>query len=227
MAATSKKPPTYESIRDLGHTRQILLDAAARVFAEKGLAGTRIDDLVAASGGVNRSMIYYIFSSKHGLYREVLKHILERGREIMLPMLMQTGGDPRQGGGLLRTSVVTLHKIYADNPQWAKLLLRETLDGGEDLRWAIESIPDFHVSKQTAMALLEQARDRNLIRLENPHAFIVFIQVVPLILPVVKPILGMLFPPEADVDAQVSMESWQQLLEEMVARFVRQDPVQS
>ena len=48
-------------------TRQRILDAALAEFAEKGLAGARIDD-IAARGGVNKRMIYAYFGNKEDLW---------------------------------------------------------------------------------------------------------------------------------------------------------------
>ena len=58
--------------RDSEATREAILDAAERIFADEGLAGARTD-AIAAAAGVNKALLYYYFRSKEGLYRAVLE----------------------------------------------------------------------------------------------------------------------------------------------------------
>jgi AcrR family transcriptional regulator len=56
----------------MSESKAVLLAAAAGAFAKNGPRGTRIQDVVAASG-VNERMIYHHFGSKDGLYRAVME----------------------------------------------------------------------------------------------------------------------------------------------------------
>ena len=53
-------------------TRQRILDAALAEFAEKGLAGSRVDE-IAARAGANKRMLYAHFGSKEELWMVVLE----------------------------------------------------------------------------------------------------------------------------------------------------------
>ena len=53
-------------------TRQRILDAAFVEFAEKGLAGARVDE-IAARAGANKRMLYAHFGAKEALWLEVLE----------------------------------------------------------------------------------------------------------------------------------------------------------
>lgn len=53
-------------------TRQAVLDAAARLFARRGYAGTNLSD-IAAEAGIKTGSLYYHFSSKDELVTEVLQ----------------------------------------------------------------------------------------------------------------------------------------------------------
>ncbi len=53
-------------------TRQAVLDAAARLFARQGYAGTNLSD-IAAEAGIKTGSFYYHFSSKDELVTEVLQ----------------------------------------------------------------------------------------------------------------------------------------------------------
>jgi TetR/AcrR family transcriptional regulator len=52
-------------------SQQQILAAAEAEFADKGLAGARVDAIAEASG-INKQMIYYYYGSKDDLYLAVL-----------------------------------------------------------------------------------------------------------------------------------------------------------
>lgn len=56
-------------------TRDQILDAATRVFAEKGYGGARMDDVVAAAG-LSKGTVYWHYKSKDGLLAAVMRRFL-------------------------------------------------------------------------------------------------------------------------------------------------------
>ena len=54
-----------------GVDERTILDAAAKVFAEKGYDGARVDE-IAAEAGMNKAMLYYRIGDKEELYRRVV-----------------------------------------------------------------------------------------------------------------------------------------------------------
>jgi AcrR family transcriptional regulator len=62
--------------RDSAATKARILTAATAEFAERGLAGARVDRL-AASAGANKQLIYAYFGSKEGLFDATLEANLE------------------------------------------------------------------------------------------------------------------------------------------------------
>ena len=74
--ARRKSPPPAIVIkpatRDAEKTRLKILAAAEAEFAQKGLAGARVD-AIAEESGANKRMIYYYFNSKEELYIAVLE----------------------------------------------------------------------------------------------------------------------------------------------------------
>lgn len=57
-------------------SRQRLIKAAAVEFAARGFAGANVDR-IARAARVNKAMIYYHFTSKAALYREILRDMFE------------------------------------------------------------------------------------------------------------------------------------------------------
>jgi len=76
--------------RDSEATRQAILQAAERIFAEEGLAGARTD-AIAAAAGVNKALLYYYFRSKEGLYRAVLESYVADFNRQALNLLSSEG----------------------------------------------------------------------------------------------------------------------------------------
>ena len=62
-------------------TRERLLDAAAKVFRDKGYAGARLAD-IAERAGMHTPGVYYYFPSKEDLVEEVLRVGVARARDI-------------------------------------------------------------------------------------------------------------------------------------------------
>jgi AcrR family transcriptional regulator len=56
--------------------RERILEAATEEFAEKGLAGARVDE-IAKRSECNKQLIYYYFESKQGLNDAVLRRLIE------------------------------------------------------------------------------------------------------------------------------------------------------
>ncbi|MBB3181671.1 TetR/AcrR family transcriptional regulator [Variovorax sp. Sphag1AA] len=93
-------------------SRQEILDAAARVMAARGYAGTAMSALVEATG-LPKSAIYHHFESKAGLLSEVMA----RGARAFFDAMREAhreppvGGSPRErlGWYLQKTGEVFMH----------------------------------------------------------------------------------------------------------------------
>lgn len=92
-------------------TRHQLLDAAERVFAEKGVSRTSLHD-IAQAAGASRGAIYWHFKNKADLFNAMLER-------ITLPMeeaLQQSGQDQGQAQlpALIDAILEALRKIASD-----------------------------------------------------------------------------------------------------------------
>lgn len=70
--AKSARVASQNKNRDAEATKAQILDAAEEEFARHGFSGARTE-AIAAKTGVTKSMIFYHFSSKEGLYQAVLQ----------------------------------------------------------------------------------------------------------------------------------------------------------
>ena len=73
---------TREGRRDPVPSRDRLLEAAARVFAERGFERASVDD-IAAEAGLSKGTLYWNFKSKEELFRALMdEHLVRRMHEI-------------------------------------------------------------------------------------------------------------------------------------------------
>lgn len=62
-------------------TKAKILQAATKVFSEKGFDGARVDE-IASRAKVNKAMIYYYFENKEKLLEELIKDFKEDIRKV-------------------------------------------------------------------------------------------------------------------------------------------------
>jgi TetR/AcrR family transcriptional regulator len=105
-------------------TRAAVLAAAEALFAERGFAETRLED-VAAAVGIRRASIVYYFADKGALYDAVLAAVFGALRDRLEPVLL--GPGPIIERALAAAS--TWLRYLAERPTTARILLREVADG--------------------------------------------------------------------------------------------------
>jgi len=113
---------------DPERTMADIIEVATREFAEKGLAGARIDDIAEAMR-TSKRMIYYYFGSKEGLYIRVLEEAYRRIREIETGLHLE---DLPPEDALRRLVAFTVDYQLA-NPDFIRLVMTENIHRGEYL----------------------------------------------------------------------------------------------
>ena len=92
-----KSPAKTKPNRATVQTRERLLDAAERLFAERGIDNVTLLDVTRAAGQGNRSALQYHFGDKPGLLNAVLDrhaHAIARKRQRMLDKLAEQAEPP-------------------------------------------------------------------------------------------------------------------------------------
>lgn len=100
--------------RKRSHTRQKLVSAAAQVFADKGVAGATVDDLVKAAG-FTRGAFYSNFSTKEEVFAAALTEFTEELAEAMQRGVEEHGPleSPRDAMRNILSSVRPLGRVWA------------------------------------------------------------------------------------------------------------------
>ena len=105
-----------------------ILKVATTEFADKGLAGARIDEIAAATS-TSKRMIYYYFGSKDGLYVAVLEAAYGRMRQIETNLHL-SDLEPEEA---LRRLVEFTYDHHQSNEQFIRLVMTENVQRGEYL----------------------------------------------------------------------------------------------
>ena len=108
--------------------RQRILQTAIRLFAEKGFAGTSVDEIVEATA-VNKRMVYHYFGDKEKLYQAALAS--EYGKLEALEIETLHPEDPIEK--VVSDIVSAYFSFLQANPEFVQLILRENLNRGGNL----------------------------------------------------------------------------------------------
>ncbi len=148
-------------------TRERFIDAATRIFAERGFYGTSIAAIADAMPFTKQALLHH-FGSKEKLYAEVLKRISDRLMRD-LEEVRERHPDPRKR---LEATFIEFYKSSIEHPDDTQLLMRELLDNKrraetsrtwylkpflETLTDMIMNVPETHIdSRHTALSVVYQ-----------------------------------------------------------------------
>lgn len=123
---SAAKEPTRTN--DPDRTMANILEVAKVEFAEKGLAGARIDE-IAATTQTSKRMIYYYFGSKEGLYTAVL----EASYREMRTHEAELNLDDLSPLEALRRLVAYTFDHHRLNEHYIRLVMGENINRGQYL----------------------------------------------------------------------------------------------
>jgi TetR/AcrR family transcriptional regulator of autoinduction and epiphytic fitness len=91
-----------------GGSREAIVDAAERLFLERGFGAVSMDDLAEAAG-VARRTLYNQFASKEEIFREMLPRVAGQLEDV-LPPGVETRGDVEDVLRLIARAILQLHR---------------------------------------------------------------------------------------------------------------------
>jgi AcrR family transcriptional regulator len=130
MKNSDTKPTRTATTRtnDPDRTMAEILSVATKEFANKGLAGARIDEIAAATR-TSKRMIYYYFGSKEGLYVSVLEAAYGRMRKIEANLHLKDLAPALA----LKNLVEFTYDHHQGNEDFIRLVMNENVQRGEYL----------------------------------------------------------------------------------------------
>jgi AcrR family transcriptional regulator len=124
-----KARPAARRVREVRSTRDVILDAAERRFAERGFAGVSVREIAADAGLKNQASLYHHFKNKKELYEQVL----QRGLEPIIALVAgsETAGDATD------PVLDRIVDYLATRPHLPRLIQRAGLDDSKALRGTV------------------------------------------------------------------------------------------
>lgn len=110
MAADRRRQGRTQAVNEL--KRDLILDAARKVFEAEGLEGASLR-AIAAEAGYTPAALYFHFDSKEALYAEVLQASLVRLGAAVGRAVARARGP----AGRLRAAALAFFDFYARNPR--------------------------------------------------------------------------------------------------------------
>ena len=159
MPSAPKPKAVLEPARDAERTKPASLDAAKVEFAEKGLAGARVDT-IAEQSSANKRMLYYYFGSKEDLYIAVLEDVYGAMRRTESELDV-THLEPMNG---LRRLIEFKFDYYLQNPIVIRILAGENLQNAQFLKRS-KRLRNLHLSVVKSLeAVLEAGRKAGIMK---------------------------------------------------------------
>jgi len=141
-----------------------ILDAALQVFAEKGFAGARMED-IAARAGVTKGTIYLYFESKEAVFKTLLRESVGTTIDGALAAARNFEGPARD---LLRLVLATMGRFLttSDRIVLVKVILGESGNFPELLRFYREEM----IAKGLGLltSIVKRGMERGEFREMNP-----------------------------------------------------------
>lgn len=147
-------------------TRDLILDEALRCFAERGYEGTSLND-IAAGVGIKRPSLLHHFPNKESLYGDVFERLLSE----WLERLDDAVAADASGWAKLELVLRAGFQLFADTPDYVRIMRREALDGGVHLGVDLSAVlkPYFDEAAQW----LDGCMDRGEFRRLDPRHLLV------------------------------------------------------
>ncbi len=156
--------------KDVG-TRERILSAALHEFGLFGLAGARVDR-IAERAGVNKAMIYYHFSSKAALHKE----IVDEHFSLILDRVHRAFSGSARPEDALAIFAGVYAQTFSNRPEFRPMFLRELADPTSEMVDRLAgTIADSGLPKQIVSNFrdaIEQGRFRSV---DIRQAFVSFI----------------------------------------------------
>ena len=145
--------------REATETREDILDVATREFADKGLAGARIDEIAEKTSSSKR-MIYYYFGGKDELYRAVLEKAYARIRA----QEQDAHFENLPPAEALRAIIGNNFDYHFAHPEFVRLVMNENVHHGEHIA-QIASMKERNRSVIDALAtILKKGEEQGVFR---------------------------------------------------------------
>lgn len=136
--------------------RAEILTQATRLFAEQGYDGTSVQQ-IADAVGIRKPSLLYHFKSKDELRENVLAEMLAHWNAVLPGLLLKASTEER-----FDATMEALTEFFIEDPDRARLFLRETLDRPAHMEAMLEEFVNPWVILLSGQ--LERAKEQGLVQ---------------------------------------------------------------
>ncbi len=140
-----------------------ILEAAAKVFAEKGYGGARVDE-IAAVAGLNKAMLYYRVGDKEELYRRVVLRGQKTFTDSVEHVISTSSGPADAVTGIIEAIAANA----GESRLVPSIILREIAGGGSTLPG--ECLEEIGRLMKLIRGLVKEGVERGVFRNIDPGA---------------------------------------------------------
>jgi len=158
MARGRKKAEHPEAARRI-------LDAAEQIFAARGLAGARTDQ-IAAAARVNKALLYYYFESKQRLHRAVLERLFG---QLQHSIRAADSGSGSASDRLL-AFVTGYFDFVASHPAYPRIIQRALMESSPQLDWMVRNFFRPLLFERLSRTIADGVKKREFRRVNPNHA---------------------------------------------------------
>lgn len=145
--------------------RAQILTEATRLFAEQGYDGTSVQQ-IAEAVGIRKPSLLYHFKSKDVLRENVIAEMLAHWNAVLPGLLLKASTEER-----FDATMEALSEFFIEDPDRARLFLRETLDRPEHMQAMLEEFVKPWVELLSQQ--LERAKGQGVVRPDvDPQAYV-------------------------------------------------------
>lgn len=142
-------------------SRAAILDAAQRLFLERGFAGTSMSE-VAKDSGVTKSLIHHHFGSKEALWAEVKRRCFVDYHRQQMALFGTADPNPE----LLHEFMAVYFQFLREHPETLRLMSWLQLEGDRDLTDMAQELRDAGIEH------IRAAQAAEVLRSDVPAPFI-------------------------------------------------------
>ncbi len=147
-----------------------ILNAAAEVIVEKGLAGTRMQE-IADRAGINKTLLHYYFRSKENIYRTIVERVFSRFFSQIEAAMTSDSSFPVA----LKRFIDGIFSVMAANPRVPLFMMQELSQGGKTVQDILTTTLGRNrmTLPQRLFALIKREQEAGHIGPVNPLQFMV------------------------------------------------------
>jgi AcrR family transcriptional regulator len=141
--------------------RAEILEAAYKVFSEKGYHYTRIED-IALETGMAQGLFYRYFENKLDIFSQIIDGIIARIAEGVMSDAPGTTDTLEEYVEQMKRAVENLFKIFVEDPFISKLLFYEALGIDDDMNQKLQDALDLFADYSSSY--IKEAIEKGILR---------------------------------------------------------------